>query len=248
MEDKNDLNDILLQSEEEEKKDKSNMLLIAAAVLIVFFLGVIGYKVLSDTNGKSGSLPTQNNTGAKSDGFSKVDVEQAELKSPTTQESAPADDIDAKISKIKESFQKDLQKAKEQEATEKETQKPVQLKPVQPEPKAEPTKPAPKTTPPQATQKTTPKPEPKQTAQPTAQKREKFYIQVGSYKKGPNKDLLKTVSDKGYNYKLRKAIKDSTEYTRLYIGPYSNKREAASALIKVSKDIGLSNAFVIRDY
>lgn len=244
MEEKNELNDILLQSDEEDKKDKSNLLLIAAAVLIVFFLGVIGYKILSDTSGKQKALPTQSKITAKSDDFSKMDVEKKEFKAmPKEKEVIAQDEIDAKLAKIKESFKKDLEVVKEKE-TQKEAPKPIALKPVE---KKEAPKPVAK-----VVEKPAPKPVVKPVATPTTktQKRDKFYIQVGSFQNSPSKKMLDAITSKGYSYKLRKMKNnnDGKTYTRLYVGPYSNKREAASALINAKKDIGLANAFVIRDY
>lgn len=241
---KNDLNDILLQSGK-DKKDKGSFLLIVAAVLIVFFIGIIAYKAITNATG-SKKLPPSTNISAKSDGFTEI--------TPTVNNSSLPEDslsLDEKLSQIKNSFDKDVKTSqkdnkqtnnlnKTQEAqkeTPKETFKkePTNTVIVQEE--------TPKTS--LVTKSAPTKPSP---SKPKSTLKNKFYIQVASFTTKPNKKITKLITDKGYEYVLREVSVKDKSFVRLYIGPYDDKLSAAKALLNVNKDIGIKNAFVIKDY
>ncbi len=240
MEEKNELNDILLQSDN-DSGSKNNMLLIIAALLIIFFLGVVGYKIVSDTSGSS-KLPTKVSTGAKSDNFSKIDVKTNDNLKPEGKdpiEKQKEDDFNKKLEEIRAKYQKEADQAKTEEtAKENIPSLPVETK-ITPEPQKEAAKkPEPKKITPVKTVK----------SEKTSSKRNNYYVQIGSFTKKPSKDILGNITKKGFNYKLRKAAKDGKKYTRLYVGPYKTKKEAEKAMAKIEKSLKVDGAFVKKDY
>ncbi len=58
-----------------------------------------------------------------------------------------------------------------------------------------------------------------------------FYIQVGSFVKNePNKNLLESVEKLGYKYKFHKVKNDTTELSKVLVGPFGSDKEAREAL------------------
>jgi len=61
-----------------------------------------------------------------------------------------------------------------------------------------------------------------------------YYIQVGSFSKyKPNKKLFNSIEDRGYKYTLKKV--DSL--TKVLVGPFANEREARGALRNIRSNI-----------
>ncbi|MGP1561913.1 MAG: SPOR domain-containing protein [Helicobacteraceae bacterium] len=274
---KNELNDILLH-QKKDKKDKGNVLLVIAAVLIVFFLGIIGYKIISQSSNGKNTLPTQNKIAAKSDDFNVVTPKQEPI-DPVDKPKTEEDLLDERISMIKKSFDEDVKKEKDLKSEQAKTAPKVEEKPkpsakkdAQNAPLATPSTPKradkPKQKQPQNAQSTQGAPNaqrtphaanaPKKPAKdPKAQrqkpqivqhKKDKFYIQVASFVRKPNAEITKLIQDRGYKYVLRSVDVENKKYIRLYVGPYSTKDEAMGAMDTVSKDLGLENAFVKQDY
>ncbi|MCV6607151.1 MAG: SPOR domain-containing protein [Campylobacterales bacterium] len=243
MEEKNELNDILLQADD-DKNNKGNMLLVVAAVLIIFFLGVIGYKIVSDTSGQK--LPTKVNTSAKSDDFSKVPMKQTKDTVPTGKDPIEAkkeEEFNKKLAEIKAKYQQDTKKAE----TKKTVTPPPPALPVETKVPTEKPKPVVKT---EQKKKPVvkPKPKPKQTTKTTKSKGSyNYYVQLGSFKKKPSKDMLKTISKKGFKYRLKKVNVKGATYTRLYVGPYKNKTEAKAWQKKIEKRLKVTNTLVKKD-
>lgn len=243
---KNDLNDILLH-QKKDKKDGSNVLLAVATVLIVFFLGIIGYKMVSQTsNNKRNSLPVQNSIGAKSDGYSSVNLEKDNTILPQQMEKTDKKEeisLDEKISQIKKNFEKDVKEKKEAKKT--------QVKP-QNIPKQTFTISAPKpkniTSQKETNTKKTPQEIKKAKPKQKGKIKDKFYIQIASFAKSPNKQITDNIAKSGYKYTLRTVEIDGKKYLRLYVGPYATKEEAVKILPILSKNLGLDSAFVKKDY
>jgi cell division septation protein DedD len=68
-----------------------------------------------------------------------------------------------------------------------------------------------------------------------------YYIQVGAYKAQPNKTFLDIIKKSGYSYETKKV----NDRTKLLIGPYKNREEASSALIRIKDRIN-KNAFLVQ--
>lgn len=67
---------------------------------------------------------------------------------------------------------------------------------------------------------------------------EQYYVQVGSFSKyAPNDKFLKSITDKGYNYKYHKVTRNSKSINKVLVGPFKNEREARVALRTIRSSI-----------
>ncbi len=64
-----------------------------------------------------------------------------------------------------------------------------------------------------------------------------FYVQVGSFAGKPKKQLLYTITRKGFTYKLIEFPKEGRPVSKLLIGPYLSRAEATQALLQVRAQI-----------
>ena len=85
----------------------------------------------------------------------------------------------------------------------------------------------------------------KKNVQPSKQSIAKhgYYIQVGSYAQSPSKNYLRIIKNSGFDYILAKASSGGTK--KLLIGPYTTRKEADTALVRVRDRINKS-AFVVK--
>lgn len=71
-----------------------------------------------------------------------------------------------------------------------------------------------------------------------------FYVQVGSFSKGPNDKYLQKLTKLGYKYALNKANIKGKTYTRVLIGPYESKTKAKNSINAIKKDLSIKSAFI----
>lgn len=62
-----------------------------------------------------------------------------------------------------------------------------------------------------------------------------FYLQVGAFSKAPNKDFLNKINV--YSYRIQEILINSKVITRYLIGPYNTRAEAQKDYSNVSRDI-----------
>ena len=98
-------------------------------------------------------------------------------------------------------------------------------------------------------EKVVPKPKPTPTPKVVVQKREnpyfidkravgKYYLQVGSFSVfEPNNKFLKSITDKGFTYKYHEVTINSKKINKVLIGPFSTKKEARDALRTVRSSV-----------
>lgn len=73
-----------------------------------------------------------------------------------------------------------------------------------------------------------------------------YYIQVGSFSKyAPNKKFLKSITDLHYSYKYHKVIVNGKSLNKVLVGPFKTRAEANKAKTKVRAKIE-SGAFLIK--
>ena len=74
----------------------------------------------------------------------------------------------------------------------------------------------------------------------------KYYIQVGSFSRyKPNKKFLKSITDNGFKYKYHKITKNSKTLNKVLVGPFNNEKKARNALRTIRNSIE-AGAFLIR--
>ena len=58
-----------------------------------------------------------------------------------------------------------------------------------------------------------------------------YYVQVGSFSRyEPDKKFLKSITDKGFSYKYHKVTVKSKSLTKVLVGPFNGEKDARSAL------------------
>ncbi len=73
-----------------------------------------------------------------------------------------------------------------------------------------------------------------------------YYIQVGSFSKyEPNKKFLKSITDRGYTYKYHKVTVNGKTLNKVLIGPFYNEVKAKNERINIRTDIE-AGAFLIK--
>ncbi len=248
MEDKNELNDILIKNGEKGGNNLKNILLFAAVTLLVFFIGVLAFKMLSQEEAKERAQAVLPEAPTSA-------VEQTFEKEPLS--ATPADEG---LSAYKEILEKNRRKNAEAEAPAEapageenvvaDTALPEATPPTPPVPAVE-ALPEPEAAP---EIKTEPKPsvldeskKDKPAPKPQAKKEKHYYIQVAALSQfDPNKKFLATITDNKYQYTIVKRTVNGLSYKRVYIGPFASSKEAEAELPKVKEKI-TPKAFVVKD-
>ncbi|MBE0513426.1 SPOR domain-containing protein [Sulfurimonas sp.] len=209
MEEKNELNDIILNKGGSSSSNKK--IILAVATLGVILIVVV---MLMNTLTSSGTdnlpqavLPPepQKELATKNEEPLFEDV-------PVVQESsAESTSLDEIAQKLKEeSTKENLQTKKEESvASAPVAQKTVETKKVPTSPK---------------------------TSTPATSG--EYYIQVGSFAKyEPNKKFLDSILNLGYKYKFHKVTVNSKTLNKVLVGPFHNEAEARKALTPVRKSV-----------
>lgn len=73
-----------------------------------------------------------------------------------------------------------------------------------------------------------------------------IFVQVGSFAKySPDKKFLNSISKKGYEYKFHKVTRNSKTLTKVLVGPFSSQKKAKIALKSMKSSVE-SGAFIVR--
>lgn len=228
MEDRRDLNDIVMAGEDiKVKQTKKLTLLIAAIVVLVLAITLIA----------------MNMVGSKQDEVLVVGSETITPPAPASFESvpvSPAPSEDDQFEKIVQEI-KSRQKAPTNEP-------PIPETPVAAAPKQEPKVTLPTKTQPKVAIKSTPRTA--TTANPSAQTprasravRAKngdiaergHYLQVGAFSKTPSSDFLDAINQ--YSYRKQEIMINSKVITRYLVGPYASRNDAQKDFGSVSREL-----------
>ncbi len=227
MEEKNELNDIILNRNTSNTGMKKIMLSVASLAILLIIVVVIMSSLNSEgTSNLPQAIEPPKTTAA---------VEEDPLFEPVA--------ID-EVSNDQESLNDVAKKIKEQSATESEliTGPEASLE----EEVTEVIVPA-KYEKPITKKKTTPKKVAKKAAPKSTQAISgNYYIQVGSFGRfSPDKKFLKKITDHGYTYTIHKVNAGDAMMTKVLVGPYPTDSAARKDLSKVRSTI-VSGAFLSR--
>ena len=212
MEEKNELNDIILNKG--NSAGNSKKLILAVATLGVILIIVV---MLMNTLSQKG---TENLPKAVLPPEPKAMPQQIANDEPLFEEVK----VLQEDSKNNDSLNKIAQKLKEESKKE--------ITPPTPTPKSEPVA-VKKTEPKKVVQTPT-----KEVKTPVTTTAVNYYIQVGSFSKyAPDKKFLDSITSKGYKYKYHKVTKNSKTLTKVLVGPFNTEKEARKALIVIRSDI-----------
>lgn len=236
MEEKNELNDIILNKSTHNTNNKKLLLAVATLALILIIVVVIMNSLKSEgtDNLPQAVLPpepmTQSESVKNDPLFEPVEVIEEEVP-----DSDRLNQIAQKLKK--ESLQKEApQVVKEEEVVVVE---PEALTPPKVTKKVPTAVVKPKVV---AVPKVTAK---KKTVTPRAQKN-RSYVQVGSFSKyAPSAAFLKKIKKEGYSYTYHKIQRNGKTINKVLVGPFNSESEARKALHKIRKTIE-SGAFLTK--
>lgn len=220
MEEKNELNDIILNKGGNSNGNKKVVLAVATLGIILIVVVMLMNTLTSNgtDNLPQAVLPPEPQTIETTMDEQEPLFEEVEVLDDEAQES---DSLDKIAQRLKQESQeaKDLP-VEPQITTVKEPETPKEVKKV--------------------VQKKIETPKPKATVKGG------FYIQVGSFSRyKPNNKFLKSITDKGFTYKFHEVTEGSKVLNKVLIGPYETEKEARSALRKIRSSIE-AGAFLTR--
>lgn len=229
MQDKNELNDIILNRGGSANNNKKIVLAVATLGVILIIVVMLMNSITSNNstdNLPQAVLPPKPDIQALQQPSSEPLFEEVKVVKDENQDNNNLDEIAKKLKQESQDTQGNAPIATET------TQKQEEVK----EKKVE------KETPKDSTKAAT---QPKEKA--PMEKGEKspiaggYYIQVGSFSKHePNKKFLISITEKGYNYTYQNVTKDSISVNKVLVGPFKNEKEAKEALrvIRASVEAG----------
>ena len=234
MDEKNELNDLLLGNQKEGGKGKK-FFLVATGVLLMFFVAIGAMKFFGNDDKKQ-PLPIggqdQNN--------------QAVTVAPAPSPTAKPQGVEIKSEQLKQTVMTPPQKTQEEIAAEQKKEadriaKQKELEKKRAEQKAAKQKELEKKKAEEAKQQA-PKAESK-----TAQAQNGgYYIQVGYFNDPQTISGLATkITSAGFTAKTKDGTKNDKNITKVWVGPFGTKEEADKALPKVRKQIR-SDAFIVK--
>jgi cell division septation protein DedD len=72
----------------------------------------------------------------------------------------------------------------------------------------------------------------------------RYFIQIGAFKKSPSKKYLDSLKSLGYNYILKYEKSENILYKKLLIGPYIKKEDALNEIKTIRAKFKISNVFI----
>ena len=216
MEEKNELNDIILNKGGSSAGNKKIILAVATLGVILIIVVMLMNTLTSKgtDNLPQAILPPKPQT----DQFQTVVEEPLFEEVEVIQEGQQNNDS---LDKIAQKLKEESQKEKTQPIVEQEVPKAVVKK--------------------EAPKQVTQQPKATKTAATTS-----YYIQVGSFSKyKPNKKFLDTIVKQGYKYKFHEVTKNGKTLNKVLVGPFSNEKEAREALMAVRTFLE-AGAFLIK--
>ncbi|MBU0720995.1 SPOR domain-containing protein [bacterium] len=220
MEEKNELNDIILNKGATANGNKKIVLAVATLGVILIVVVMLMNSLTSGgtDNLPQAILPPEPKVSSTSIVEEEPLFEEVEV-IEVSEEAQNNDGLDKIAQKLKEESKAQAQAQAEHVA------EPVSV------PKAEPKK--------QVLVK-------KETPKTSATSQRSYYIQVGSFSKyEPDKKFLKSITDKGFTYKYHKVVKNSKTLNKVLVGPFQTEKDARNALRTVRSSIE-AGAFITK--
>ncbi|MBA3026866.1 MAG: SPOR domain-containing protein [Sulfurimonas sp.] len=223
MQEKNELNDIILNKNNSGNGNKKIVLAVATLGIILIIVVMLMNSITSSgtDNLPQAVLPPEPTAVTSNETAQEPLFEEV----PVVQESAQEND---NLDNITQKLKQESQEEKSSPAPQAQAEEP---EPVMTE-KAEPVK--------------APVVSKKETTRVKTSTGGSHYIQVGSFSKyAPNKTFLKSITDKGYKYEFREVKVNSQTVNKVLVGPFSDENEARDALKVIRKSVE-SGAFITK--
>lgn len=219
MEEKSELNDIILNKTTGSGGNKKVLVAIATLAVILIVVIVIMNRINSEgtQNLPQAILPPEPDAAA---GL----ITDDPLFEPITiieESSSSADNLDKIAQKLKEESLLKKEESDKSEAVVIKEDDVIIVEPPKPQPAVKPAK-----------------KEPVKTVQPTAVSKGKHYVQVGSFSKyAPNEKFIKSITDNDFSYTYHKISKNGKTINKVLIGPFENEKDARNALKVIHEKI-----------
>lgn len=219
MEEKNELNDIILNKGGVSSNNKKIILAVATlGIILIIVIMIMNTLSSSDSeNLPQAILPPEPKIAQSSQIEEDPLFEEVEV---IQEDALNNDNLDMVAQKL-------IAESKQQP---QETIKSPVVEQVKPQPK----------------QVVTPKPVEKKQTQSKQAQSGSHYIQVGSFSTyEPNAKFLKSITDKGYSYTFHKVSSNGKTLNKVLVGPFKSDKEARDALRTVRSSIE-SGAFITK--
>jgi DedD protein len=228
MEEKNELGDIILNKSSNQGGNKK--IILAAATLGVILIVVV-LLMNSLTPDTQNNLPQKEKLPPKPVTAPQPTQTKAEKEEPMFEDAEIIDENLMAEDEAEDQKLEEIAKKLKKQSTAQPKKEVLKAKP-QPKPAVTHKK--------EVKKVATHKPAPKK-----ATTGKKYYVQVGSFTKGPSKELIKNIKATGYNYRLYKTTVRGRHVTKVLIGSFKNEREARYALKKVRRMV-VKDAFMVK--
>jgi DedD protein len=229
MQEKNELNDIILNKNGSGNNNKKIVLAVATLGIILIIVVMLMNSITSSgtDNLPQAVLPPEPTAQATNENAQEPLFEEV----PVVQDNGQgSDNLDNIAQKLKQESQDEKSSPEPQVQEESEPVAAAKTEPVKQS---------------SATTKKVAAPEP-QAAKAKTSTGGSHYIQVGSFSKNePNKTFLKSITDKGYKYEFRAVKVNSQTINKVLVGPFSDDNEAREALKVIRKSVE-SGAFITK--
>lgn len=240
MEERNELNDIILNKTEQRGSNKKLLVAIATFAIILIIVVVVMNKLGSDSNPSTLPHPPKKRTVVVEEVIEEPDY--AEKSVPMIEKSieniSELRDDDVVVEEVDLIPENDTV-LKEPTYSHKKASKPVHKK--APKAKAKP-KPKVKTTRPSGKYNPKTKHLEKSSAaphsEPVAATKGKYYVQVGSFAKyAPSKKFLNKITQRGYTYTYHKVTHNGRTLKKVLVGPFKTQSAAREALPIIKRSV-----------
>ncbi len=223
MQEQNELNDIILNKGTSANKNKKIILAVVTLGVVLIIVVMLMNTLTSNgtDNLPQAVLPPEPSSKALTETKSEPLFEDVEVVEEDTQE---YDDLDAITQKLKLESEQEIEQKKEKAVVVPVTKpKPVVAKKI-----------------------------PKKVITPVKKQKEviakkgSYYVQVGSFSKyAPDKKFLQSITNKGFEYRYHKVIRNSKTMNKVLVGPFSTQQEAKNARRVIRKSIE-AGAFLVK--
>ena len=88
--------------------------------------------------------------------------------------------------------------------------------------------------------------QPKVAPKTTVNNKTGYYVQVGAFTQAPSQTLLTKVDKASYKYIIHKMTIKGTNYNKVLIGPYKDRKSVDAIIGKIKKDLNINGAYVLK--
>lgn len=241
MEERNELNDIILNKTEQKGSNKKLLVAIATFAIILIIVVVVMNKLGSDSNASSLPHPPKKRAVVVEEVVDEPDYAEKSVpmveKSIENSSDLRDDDTVEEVDVIPE----DDTVLQEPHYSHEKATKPVHKKVSKPKAKAK-AKPKAKSTRPSgkynAKRKRLEKSSVAPHSKPVAATKGKYYVQVGSFARyAPSKKFLNKITQRGYTYTYHKVTRNGKSLKKVLVGPFKTQSAAREALPIIKRSV-----------